>query len=53
MALVKYNNNDTWFYHNHIVGTYSASSNALTGFTIYPGANNFDAGTITLYGLKH
>jgi len=47
------NGSDTWFYNHHIAGTYSASSAALTGFTIYPSAGNFDAGTITLYGLKH
>jgi len=47
------NGSDTWFYHHHIAGTYSASAAALTGFTIYPSAGNFDAGTITLYGLKH
>ena len=47
------NGSDTWFYNHHIAGTYSASTAALTGFTIYPSTGNFDAGTITLYGLKH
>ena len=47
------NGNDVWYYHNHIVGTYYSSSNALTGFTIYPNSNNIDAGTISLYGFKH
>jgi len=47
------NGNDVWYYHHHIGGTYYASAAALTGFTIYPSAGNFDAGTISLFGLKH